>query len=342
MTLETGPRVFLHSIRPANGRASHHPTLIVTIPAHNEEDNIADVIHEIPRSIDGVGRIEVLVLDDGSTDDTVAVARAAGADHVISHNKRKGLAFTFRDAIDAALGRGADLIVNTDADNHYDQSRISDLIAPILAGDADISVGSRDISKVPMKRSHRWGNHLGSRGLRALVRLPAGVDVSSGYRAYSREAALRLNVISGYTYTHETLIAAMEQGLTIASVLIPARYVERPSRLMGGVFGHVLRAVAVILRSYAIYQPIRVFSTLGLLFLVAGAVPIARFLYFFAFNGSSGHIQSLVIGGVLFIVGFQVLVLSLLASALSWNRRMIEELLLRERRRSYSRPDQHE
>jgi glycosyltransferase involved in cell wall biosynthesis len=342
MTVDTGPRVFLHSIRAANGRASHQPTLIVTIPAHNEEDNIAAVIREIPRSIDGVGRVEVLVLDDGSTDDTVAIACAAGADHVISHNKRKGLAFTFRDAIDAALARGADVIVNTDADNHYDQSRIPDLIAPILTGDADISVGSRDISNVPMKRSHRWGNHLGSRALRALVRLPAGVDVSSGYRAYSREAALRLNVISGYTYTHETLIAAMEQGLTIANVVIPARYVERPSRLMGGVFGHVLRAVAVILRSYAIYQPIRVFSTLGLLFLVAGAVPIARFLYFFAFNGSSGHIQSLVIGGVLFIVGFQVLVLSLLASALSWNRRMIEELLLRERRRSYREPDQNE
>jgi len=342
MTLDTESRVFLHSIRRNNGRAVHVPTLIVTIPAHNEEDNIGDVIREIPRSIEGVGRVEVLVLDDGSTDGTVAAARAAGADHVISHNTRKGLAFTFRDAIDSALTRGADIIVNTDADNHYDQSRIPDLIAPILSGDADITVGSRDITNVPMKRSHRWGNELGSRVLRALVRLPAGVDVSSGYRAYSREAALRLNVIAGYTYTHETLIAAMEQGLTIGNVLIPARPVERPSRLMGGVLGHVLRAVAVILRSYAIYQPIKVFSTIGVLFLIAGAIPIVRFLWYFALDGTAGHIQSLVIGGVLFIVGFQVLVLSLLASALSWNRRMIEELLLRERRRSYgaSEPDE--
>jgi glycosyltransferase involved in cell wall biosynthesis len=339
MTIETGPRVFLHSIRHSNGRAQRAPTLVVTIPAHNEEDNIADVIREIPRSIEGVGRVEVLVLDDGSTDDTVAVAREAGADHVISHNLRKGLAFTFRDAIDAALTRGADVIVNTDADNHYDQSRIPDLIAPILSGDADISVGSRDITNVPMKASHRWGNLLGSKALRALVRLPEGVDVSSGYRAYSREAALRLNVIAGYTYTHETLIAAMEQGLTIANVVIPARPVERPSRLMGGVFGHVLRAVAVILRSYAIYQPIKVFSTLGVLFLIAGLIPIVRFLWYFAMDGTAGHIQSLVIGSVLFIVGFQVLVLSLLASALSWNRRMIEELLLRERRRSYGGTD---
>jgi glycosyltransferase involved in cell wall biosynthesis len=342
MTIDAGPRVFLHSIRRSNGHASHAPKLVVTIPAHNEEDNIADVIREIPRSIDGVGRVEVLVLDDGSTDDTVARARAAGADHVISHNKRKGLAFTFRDAVDAALARGADVIVNTDADNHYDQSRIPDLIAPILTGDADISVGSRDISNVPMQRSHRWGNHVGSTALRMLVRLPSGVDVSSGYRAYSREAALRLNVIAGYTYTHETLIAAMEQGLTIANVLIPARHVERPSRLMGGVVGHVFRAFAVILRSYAIYQPIKVFSTLGVLFLVAGIIPIARFLYYFATDSAGGHIQSLVIGGVLFIVGFQVLVLSLLASALSWNRRMIEELLLRERRRSYGGSDPNE
>ncbi len=342
MTIDTGPRMFLHSIRRSSGRAQHEPTLIVTIPAHNEEDNIADVIREIPRKIDGVGRVEVLVLDDGSTDDTVAVAREAGADYVISHNKRRGLAFTFRDAIDAALSRGADVIVNTDADNHYDQSRIPDLIAPILSGDADISVGSRDITNVPMKASHRWGNVLGSTILRTLVRLPNGVDVSSGYRAYSREAALRLNVIAGYTYTHETLIAAMEQGLTIANVLIPARPVERPSRLMGGVFGHALRAVAVILRSYAIYQPIKVFSTLGVVFLIAGIIPIVRFLWYFALDGTAGHIQSLVIGGVLFIVGFQVLVLSLLASALSWNRRMIEELLLRERRRSYGASDPNE
>ena len=137
-------------------------------------------------------------------------------------------------------------------------------------------------------------------------------------------------------------MGAMEQGLTIANVLIPARPVERPSRLMGGVFGHALRAVAVILRSYAIYQPIKVFSTLGVVFLIAGIIPIVRFLWYFALDGTAGHIQSLVIGGVLFIVGFQVLVLSLLASALSWNRRMIEELLLRERRRSYGASDPNE
>ena len=320
----------------AEGDTRPRLKLIVTIPAFNEEDDIGDVIREIPREMPGVASVEVLVLDDGSTDETVTRAWDAGADYVISHNRRLGLARTFRDAIDGALGRGADVIVNTDADNHYDQSRIPELVAPIVAGRADIVVGSRQVRQLKMKRSHRWGNIIGSSVVRKLVGLPDGVDVSSGFRAYDREAALRMNVIAGYTYTHETLIAAMEQGMTIVDVPIPARHVARPSRLMGGVFGHVLRAVTVILRSYAVYQPIRMFSSIGALFIVAGIVPMFRFLYYYLVQGSDGHIQSLIAGSVLLIVGFQILILSLLASALSWNRRMIEELLLRERRRDYA------
>lgn len=320
----------------AEGDTRPRLKLIVTIPAFNEDENIADVIREIPREIPGIASVEVLVLDDGSTDSTATTAWSAGADYVISHNRRLGLARTFRDAIDAALARGADVIVNTDADNHYDQSRIPELVAPIVAGRADIVVGSRQISQIKMKWSHKWGNILGSSMVRHLAGLPSNVDVSSGYRAYDREAAMRMNVIAGYTYTHETLIAAMEQGMTIVDVPIPARHVSRPSRLMGGVFGHILRAVAVILRSYAVYQPIRVFSTLGLFFIVAGIAPMMRFLYFYTVQGDDGHLQSLIAGSVLVIVGFQVFILSLLASALSWNRRMIEELLLRERRRDYA------
>jgi glycosyltransferase involved in cell wall biosynthesis len=278
----------------------------------------------------------VLVLDDGSTDSTVPTAWSAGADYVISHNRRLGLARTFRDAVDAALARGADVIVNTDADNHYDQSRIPELIAPIVAGRADIVVGSREVRQLNMKWTHKWGNIFGSTMVRKLVGLPDGVDVSSGYRAYDREAALRMNVIAGYTYTHETLIAAMEQGMTIVDIPIPAREVRRPSRLMGGVIGHVIRACAVILRSYAVYQPIRMFSTLGIIFMIAGLIPMVRFLYFYLDGDGSGHIQSLIVGSTLMTVGAQVFVLSLIASALSWNRRMIEELLLRERRRDYA------
>jgi glycosyltransferase involved in cell wall biosynthesis len=318
-----------------NGRRRSRK-LIVTIPAYNEEETIAEVIHEIPRQMAGVTSVEVLVLDDGSTDGTVAAAWSAGADYVISHNRRLGLARTFRDAVDAALARGADIICNTDADNHYDQSRIPELIEPIVRQRADITVGSRNVTTLKMKSTHKWGNVFGSFMVRKLVGIPADIDVSSGFRAYDREAALRLNVIAGYTYTHETLIAAIEQGMTIEDVPIPAREVKRPSRLIEGVFGHVVRAGAVILRSYAIYQPIRVFSTVGLLLIVAGAVPMLRFVYFWFADEGGGHIQSLIAGSLMMTVGFQVLVLSLLASAMSWNRRMIEELLLRERRRDYA------
>ena len=320
----------------AEGDTRPRLKLIVTIPAFDEEENIGDVIREIPREIPGVASVEVLVLDDGSTDSTVTTAWAAGADYVISHNRRLGLARTFRDAMDAALVRGADVIVNTDADNHYDQSRIPDLIAPIVAGRADIVVGSRGVRDVKMKASHRYGNLVGSTMVRTLAGLPDNIDVSSGYRAYDREAAMRMNVIGGYTYTHETLIAAMEQGMTIVDVPIPAREVQRPSRLMGGVIGHIMRALAVIVRSYAVYQPIRTFSVLGIVCVLLGAYPILRFVYFYWQGDGVGHIQSLIVGGVLVTVGAQVFVLSLIASALSWNRRMIEELLYRERRRDYS------
>jgi glycosyltransferase involved in cell wall biosynthesis len=276
------------------------------------------------------------VLDDGSTDGTVTTAWAAGADYVISHNRRLGLARTFRDAVDAALAKGADVIVNTDADNHYDQSRIPDLIAPIVAGRADIVVGSRGVKQVRMRASHKYGNMVGSTMVRKLVGLPDDIDVSSGFRAYDREAAMRMNVIAGYTYTHETLIAAMEQGMTIVDVPIPAREVQRPSRLMGGVIGHIIRALAVIVRSYAVYQPIRTFSVLGIVCVLLGSYPLLRFVYFYWQGDGEGHIQSLIIGGVMTTVGAQIFVLSLIASALSWNRRMIEELLYRERRRDYS------
>ena len=333
MTLVTAPDVVAPP--PPLQRNRRGLKLIVAIPAFNEEATIGGVIREIPRHIPNVASVEVLVIDDGSSDATVSAAWAAGADHVISHIRRLGLARTFRDGIDAALTRGADIIVNTDADNHYDQTRIPDLIAPVVSGRANIVVGSRDVRDLKMRWTHKWGNLLGSSMVRSLAGIPGKIDVSSGFRAYDRESAMRMNVIAGYTYTHETLIAAMEQGMTVADVPIPAREVTRPSRLMGGVIGHVLRAVGVIVRSYAIYQPIRVFASVGSLFTLAGLLVMGRYLYLAVSSGPEGHVQSLIISSVLLMVGFQVLVLSLLASAMSWNRRMIEELLLRERRRDY-------
>ena len=319
----------------ATSRKARSPKLVITIPAYNEEETIAGVIQEIPREIDGVGSVEVVVLDDGSADATVAVSLAAGADRVISHNVNKGLAASFRDALREALTRGADIIVNTDADNHYDQSRIPDLIRPILEGKADITIGSRNVGELPMRWTNKWGNMVGSFLVRKLAGLPAGMDVSTGFRAYSREAALGLNVISSHTYTHETLIAAVESGLTIVDVPIPARHVTRPSRLIKSTASHVVRALRVIIRSYAIYQPLRVFLTLAAVLIAAGMVPMIRFLVFFFTSGGGGHIQSLIVGSVLLLVGFQVLVLTLLASSIAWNRKMIEEILYRVRKQDY-------
>lgn len=328
-------RTFESSTHLRGDRAKGLPKLVVTIPAFNEAETIADVIREVPRVIDRVGLVEVIVLDDGSTDATAELALAAGADRVISHNTNKGLAASFRDVIREGLRRGADIIVNTDADNHYDQSRIPDLIRPILEGRADITVGSRDVRSLPMRWTNKYGNIAGSFLVRTLARLPAGIDVSTGFRAYSRDAALRLSVMSNHTYTHETLIAAVENGLTVVDVPLQARPVARPSRLIKGIASHIIRSLSVITLSYAIYRPLRVFMVLALILIAAGLVPMVRFLVLFLLSDSGGHVQSLIAGAVVMLVGFQVLVLSLLASATSWNRRMLEELLFRERRRDY-------
>ena len=309
--------------------------LVVTIPALNEEADLATVIREIPRQIAGVSKVEVVVLDDGSTDATVKVALEAGADRLISHKTRQGLASSFRDAVREALSRGADIIVNTDGDNHYDQSRIPDLIQPILDGHADITIGSRNVTELPMRFINKWGNIVGSALVRTLAGLPAGIDVSTGFRAYTRDAALGLHVISDHTYTHETLIAAIEAGLTIVDVPIPAREVTRPSRLIKGRTGHIVRGLRVIIRSYAVYQPLRVFLTLATILIIAGMIPMIRFLVLFFTDDGGGHIQSLIAGSVLLLVGFQVFILSLLASSVAWNRKMIEEILYRARRRDY-------
>jgi glycosyltransferase involved in cell wall biosynthesis len=302
--------------------------VIVTIPAFNEEENIAAVIREIPRVIAGVSRVEVLVLDDGSRDATVDVARAAGADYVISNGLNRGLAFTFQRAINEALARGADVIVNTDADNHYDQTRIPDLIGPILAHEADIVVGSRVLERLRMKWANKQGNRAANFVMQRLLHIP-GVDVSSGYRAYSRAAALSLNVLSGHTYTHETLFNALDRRLRIVSLPLEARHVDRPSRLIRGLPRHVWRAGIVILQSILRYRPLQAYGTLGLVFVVAGTLPFMRFFYFFAQGDGQGHLQSLIGGTVLLFLGVQFIVFGMLAKAVSWNRQLLEEVLYR-------------
>jgi glycosyltransferase involved in cell wall biosynthesis len=311
--------------------------LIVTIPAYNEEKTIAFVIREIPRQIFGVDKIEILVLDDGSCDNTAPVARNAGADYVISNPKNKGLAFTFQRALDEALVRQADIIVNTDADNHYDQTKIPQLIAPILEKRADLVIGDRQISKAKeMKKLNKYGNLFGSWFVCKFVNLPK-LDVSSGFRAYSRETALKLNVLSSHTYTHETLIQAKDKNLTIVSVPIPARRVSRKSKLIKSIPRHITKSLWVIFRIFTLYKPMRVFSALGGLIFFAGAIPIIRFLYFYFSGDGRGHIQSLIIGAVLCIIGFNVVVMAFLASAIGWNRKLIEEVLYKLKKQEFKK-----
>jgi len=304
--------------------------LIVTIPAFDEEETISAVIREVPRSIAGIHKVEVLVIDDGSSDGTVAAAWAAGADHVFSNGRNRGLAFSFQRALNEALARGADIIVNTDADNHYDQSRIPDLISPILRQAADMVIGSRILKTLTMPAANKHGNRLANFVMQRLLRVE-GIDVSSGFRAYSREAALRLNVFSGHTYTHETLFNAIDRGLRIANVPLEARSVERPSRLISSLPRHVWRAGIVILQSILRYQPLQAYGSVGALLILIGAVPFARFLYYTLSADSGQHIQSLILGTVLIGFGAQMFVVGLLATAVGWNRQLLEEVLYRQK-----------
>lgn len=313
-------------------------TLVVMIPAFNEEADIADVINEIPRQIEGVDRTFVLVIDDGSRDRTVEVAREAGADFIIQHRHNRGLAVSFRDGLDAALSLGADVIVNTDADNHYDQTRIPDLVQPILAGEADIVIGSRPIGGLKeMTFTRRWGNRFANWIFRFLYGLPSETDISSGYRAYSRDAALRLSLTSKYTYTHETLISALDHRLTIASIVIPARDVTRPSRLMSSVRSHVFRAGSVAFMSFVVYRLFRVLAWGSAALMLVGAVLWARFLYFFIDNGGGGHLQSLVGASLAIILGALLLIAGFFAAMLAKNRQLIEEMLYQQRKLAHAK-----
>lgn len=306
--------------------------LVVQVPCYNEAQSLPDVLASVPRRIEGVDAVEIVVIDDGSTDGTGQVARQHGADHVVRHPANRGLAAAFRSGIDDALRRGADIIVNTDGDNQYPQGEIPRLIAPILAGEADVVVGDRR----PGQAAHFSGTkraleRLGSR----VVRLASGTEVAdapSGFRAFSREAALQINVLSDYSYTLETLIQAGAQRLRVVSVPVEGRPADRPSRLVRSLPQYLAYSAATILRAYATYRPLVVFSAAGALLVALGGAGIVRFLYYVVTEGGAGHIQSLVLSGAVFTVGFMVLLNGLLADMVAANRRLTEEVLVRLRR----------
>ena len=309
--------------------------LIVQIPCYNEEETLPLVLDSIPPSVPDVDEVQVLIIDDGSDDDTVEIARRCGADYIVRHAGNKGLARAFRTGLDACLRLGADVIVNTDGDNQYPQQDIPRLIAPVLAGEADIVIGDRQTWTVseysPLKKLlQAWG----SRVVRA-VSGTSVADAPSGFRAYSREAALRLVSLTSYSYTVENVIQAGKLGLVTMNVPVETNPQTRPSRLKRSNWDFVKKQGATILRLYALYEPLRTFFYLSLLFTLAGVFLILRFLYFQFFTEHAGiarHVQSLTIGGTLFTVGLLLFVFGVLADLIAANRRLTEEALYRLRR----------
>ena len=305
--------------------------LVVQIPCLNEADTLPVTLAEIPRHIAGVDDVEVLVVDDGSTDGTPEIATEHGADHVIRFERTRGLAATFRAGIDAALSMGADIIVNTDGDGQYPGTDIPRLIAPILAGQAEIVIGDRQVSNVEhfsvtKKRLQALGSWV--------VRQVSGTkvpDTTSGFRAFTRNAAQRLNVISDYTYTLETIIQAGKKRMAIAQIPISPRE-TRSSRLISSDWNYVKRSAATIVRIYAMYEPLKIFSYIGAVFLAAGLLLSARYIYFAWIGEGQGHVQSVIAAGVLLIVGFQIVLIGLVADIMGSVRRLIEEVLYRQRR----------
>ncbi len=306
--------------------------LIVQIPCLNEAETLPATLATIPQSIPGIDEIEVLVVDDGSTDDTVEVARRHGVHHVVRHMGNKGLAEAFQSGIDAALRLGADIIVNTDADNQYNAADIARLVAPIVRGTAEVVIGDREVAKSPhMSPLKRTLQRLGS----WTVGRASGMDikdVTSGFRAFSREAAIQINVFNPFTYTLETVIQAGNRNLGVQSVPVRTNAPTRPSRLYRGIGTYLRKSMATIFRVYTLYKPLKTFFAIGSVFTFFGLLLGVRFLWYFFQGDRGGHIQSLILAAVCLIIGFQTWLIALLADLMSVNRRLTEDVLIRVRK----------
>jgi len=306
--------------------------LVIQVPCFNEEQHLAATLRDLPRRIDGVDEVEVLVIDDGSTDRTSEIARLNGVDHIVRFPNNRGLARAFRAGLDAALRLGADVIVNTDGDNQYCAGDIQRLVQPVLEGKVDMVVGDRDTRNVPhFSHTKRLLQHYGSWVVRTLsgTEIP---DTTSGFRALSREAAFRLNVMSDFTYTLETIIQAGKKKLPVTHVAVATNPERRGSKLHNGTWSYVKNSAATMLRIYAIYEPLKVFSYLGGALVLAGSALGARFLYFYFTGHGSGHLQSLMLTVLLIIIGFQTVLIGLVADLIGGNRSLIEDVLFRIRR----------
>lgn len=300
--------------------------LVIQIPCYNEEKSLPITLNDLPKHIDGIDEIEVLIIDDGSKDRTVEVAKELGVNNFVEMPHNSGLAKAFVAGINKALEIGADIVVNTDADNQYCAADIEKLVKPILAGEADIVIGSRPVSEIehfsPLKKMLQ---KLGS-GVMRLISSTKVEDAPSGFRAFSRNAAMQLNVFDNYTYTLETIIQAKAKGLILKCVPIRVNPDLRKSKLVRNMFDYIKRSMFTMIRMFIIYRPFRFFAILAGMFFLVGALIGLRFLYYFVFESGAGHIQSLILSAILIITGVQVGVIAVLSELLSINRKILEDI----------------
>lgn len=305
--------------------------LIIQIPCLNEAGSLPETLVALPRRIEGIDEIEVLVIDDGSSDDTIGVALRFGVHHIVRHRRNRGLAAAFQSGIDAALRAGADIIVNTDADGQYAGEDIVKLVAPVVAGEADIVIGDRGVSQNehfgPIKRRLQ---QLGSHAVQRLSGTTV-TDAVSGFRAISRAAAQRITITTEFSYTTDMLIQAGRKRMNILSVPVRTNRTQRPSRLFKSIPQFITRQLITMVRAYTTYNPLRAFVGAGAAIAVLGVIPIVRFLAYWAIGDGNGHVQSLVIGGALLVLGVLTGLLGMLADLIGANRKLLEATLMHVR-----------
>lgn len=313
--------------------------LIIQIPCYNEAETLTITLNELPKHIPGVDEIEYLIINDGSTDNTVDVAREWGVHHIVNFRCNKGLAKGFMAGLDACLRNGADIIVNTDADNQYCGADIETLIRPILEGKADIVIGERPIDDTehfsPLKKKLQ---HLGSWVVRKASRTDIP-DAPSGFRAYTRDAAMRINVVNDYTYTLETIVQAGRNRMAITSVPIRTNPELRSSRLIHSMWGYIKKSILTIIRTLMWYRPLYCFSLVACLPTAVGLLISIRFLYYLCIGQGSGHVQSLILACTLLIIGFVTFVIGMVADVIAANRKILEDVQYRIRKIEYDKID---
>lgn len=309
--------------------------LIIQIPCYNEAETLEIALNDLPKSIDGIDVIEYLIINDGSKDDTMKVADNWGVHYIVNQKRNKGLAKGFMAGLDECLRQGADIIVNTDADNQYCGEDIEKLVRPILEGKADIVIGERPIDQTehfsPLKKKLQ---HFGSWVVRKASKTDIP-DAPSGFRAYSREAAMQLNVINEYTYTLEQIVQAGRDKMSIISVPIRTNAELRPSRLFNSMFGYVKRSMVTIMRAYIMYRPLKFFTVLGCIPMIAGLALGIRYLVFLSLGRGSGNIQSLILCSLLIMIGALIWILGLMADTISANRKIMQDVQKRVRKMEY-------